>query len=525
GVLRRHAENARIMLSNPPYESFVKVGAKRYRNTDEPVMAETQAVEMMKRTLPHLPAGGVFGVVMPVGVLHDKESKPIREQLLKDFDLSEISVFADNLFEHGDHEVAVLMGRKMKPRTTPPAMMYRRVREADMAAFKERLAFSWEREVSPNRFRTNDGADLRIRELDELWQHLAARRVLRDYASVGQGLTHRADDLSGRPWTTHNPPRQGDPLGFAGIPNDLDVFDLPPLVGMNLDPQAIARPRHGLPSGAPQVLLNYAPVSRKAWRLKATLDEAGRALNSRLLTVRPHGGAPSPLYHWAILNSPVANAFAYDIFDKRAIPVGILRKMPVPQRSSAHESAVEQAAARYRELAIAKAAATPSATDLFDQKAPPVAPPPTDAEVRDALLAMDAAVLRAYALPVRLERQLLDLFNGAERKGVGCAFGNYYPADFKSLVPLHKYISAGYRGSTVDQVAARMRPDGSSAGTAALRAAAEAFGGDDDKAARYARASALLDKWANEDSDFDARVEPIIDKFLRDSAPRHFPKP
>ena len=39
---------------------------------------------------------------------------------------------------------------------------------------------------------------------------------------------------------------------------------------------------------------------------------------------------------------------------------------------------------------------------------------------------------------------------------------------------------------------------------AALRAAAEAFGGDDDKAARYARASALLDKWANEAGDFDA---------------------
>jgi len=31
----------------------------------------------------------------------------------------------------------------------------------------------------------------------------------------------------------------------------------------------------------PQVLLNYAPVSRKAWRLKALIDEKGSALSCK----------------------------------------------------------------------------------------------------------------------------------------------------------------------------------------------------------------------------------------------------
>ena len=52
-----------------------------------------------------------------------------------------------------------------------------------------------------------------------------------------------------------------------------------------------------------------------------------------------------------------------------------------------------------------------------------------------------------------------------------------------------------------------------SAGTAA----AEAFGGGNDKAARYARLSALLDEWANDKSGFDARVEPAIGRSLKDS--------
>ena len=96
---------------------------------------------------------------------------------------------------------------------------------------------------------------------------------------------------------------------------------------------------------------------------------------------------------------------------------------------------------------------------------------------------MDAAVIRAYSLPVRLERAVLDLFRlphtnrkRRRRKGVGGAFGDYFPANFKSLVPLHKYISSAYRRSTIDQVAARMRPGESESVLQSLRSAAEAFG-------------------------------------------------
>ncbi|MCH9003612.1 MAG: hypothetical protein IIC02_13660 [Planctomycetes bacterium] len=106
-----------------------------------------------------------------------------------------------------------------------------------------------------------------------------------------------------------------------------------------------------------------------------------------------------------------------------------------------------------------------------------------DLAVSEALLHMDAAVMRAYGLPVRLERAVLDLFRLPQqrkkrrrRKGVGCVFGDYFPADFESLVPLHKYISATYRRSTVAEVAQRMKPGESPAVLAALRTASDAFG-------------------------------------------------
>ena len=107
---------------------------------------------------------------------------------------------------------------------------------------------------------------------------------------------------------------------------------------------------------------------------------------------------------WALLNSPVANAYAYCHLMKRDILVGTMRKLPIPTAEPAHFRAVEAAASAYLQLARKKG--------IF------MSVEPTDTEVRAALVRMDAEVLKLYDLPPRLERQLLDLFEGVERKGV-----------------------------------------------------------------------------------------------------------
>ena len=456
GVLARESKHARILLSNPPYEAFLPAKRKQYDKLGEAVTANTKAVELLKRTLPHLSPGSIFGVVMPVGVLHDKESTRVREELLKDFDLSEISVFADNLFEHGDHEVAVLIGRRKTPQSNTGTLWYRRVREKCMVAFKQRLEFSWERRVSQSRF--VGGADLRIPELDEVWAYLAAESTLDTIATIGQGLFHRGEVSLRETWTIHDPACPGDTLGFANVSDGLRIYGIPKLVGINLEDSAIDRIVAGAPLGSPQVLLNYAPVAREPWKLKATLDERGRALTSRFSAIRPRAEGPTALYLWALLNSPVANAFVYDHLGKRDVLVGTMRKMPVPGRTAAHEAMIVQAALRYRQLAT-------SAGPLFSGESSPEG-------IKRALLDMDAAVLRAYDLPPRLERQLLDLFTGVERKGVGCDFRGYYPPGFTSCLPLHMVISDRFQRAAADATAARFKPGESVYVRNALRVAA-----------------------------------------------------
>ena len=96
--------------------------------------------------------------------------------------------------------------------------------------------------------------------------------------------------------------------------------------------------------------------------------------------------------------------------------------------------------------------------------------------VKQALLALDAEVLKLYDLPPRLERQLLDLFTGVERKGVGCDFRGYYPPGFTSYLPLHMVISDRFQRAAADATADRFKPGESAYVRDVLSAAAVGTG-------------------------------------------------
>ncbi len=440
-VLEHKAASCGVLLANPPFNRISQGQRRRFGRAKEIASAHSIPCEMLLRTLPQLAPGACFGVVVPQGLLHSQEASELRRKILSDFELAEVDVFADNLFEKADHEVAVLLGRRKSKKAVPATVWFRRVREWDVESFRDRFAFSSEERVDLARFEESDSADFRVPELKAVWDYLRPGPRLRDIATIGQGLSYRGKNLPKGSWTVHDPAHEDDQLGYVNLQDDLAIFATPRQVGMNLDDDVILRWRSGAPFGKPQLLLNYARVGRRIWKLKAFLDEEGLALTSRFSAVRPTAEGVTPMYLWALLNSPVANAFAYCNLGKRDILVGTMRKMPVPQLSATAVAHIEQAGSRYLELAV-------SPGPLFDASATPDS-------LRQALLEMDAAVLRAYDLPPRLERQLLDLFTGVERKGVGCNFKGYYPSGFTSYLPLHVLISDRFDRAAADRVRER----------------------------------------------------------------------
>ena len=456
--LEARARKCGVLLANPPFERFTRGERTKYGEAGVSLGANTKACEMLRRTIPHLTEGACFGVVVPQGLLHSPEGTALRRTILSKFELAEIDIFGDKLFEKGEHETAVLLGRRKTGKARSDRFWFRRARNAGIAAFRDRFAFASEELMAASHLPETALADFRVPELGSIWTSLCDSDRLEKIARVSKGLDFRARALPRGTWRIHETPEPNDDLGYGTRPIDLEICGLPKAVGMNLGPRAVQVYRAGRPTGQPRVLVPYIRVGREAWRLKAVIDPEGRGVTSTFLVAEPRTPSVSPLYLWSILNSPVANAFVHTHTQKRQNLTSLVQSIPVPRWSQAHAAHIEQAAMRYRTVAG-------SPGSLFEADA-------TSEGIRRALLEMDAAVLRVYDLPPRLERQLLDLFAGVPRKGVGCTFTGYYPPGFTSCLPLHLVISQRFQRAAANVTADRFRPGRSAHVRDALAAAA-----------------------------------------------------
>lgn len=96
-------------------------------------------------------------------------------------------------------------------------------------------------------------------------------------------------------------------------------------------------------------------------------------------------------------------------------------------------------------------------------------------EAKSILLEIDAEILQLYDLPPRLEKKLLDFFEGVQRKGVDFKFDRYYPTGFDSYIPLHIFISEEFKNSTVENVTKWIEENRTPAVLEALKKATEDF--------------------------------------------------
>ena len=466
GVLERRAKEAMIVLANPPFEAFSPAERARYAPSASKIL-NLKAVEAFRRALMNLRPGAVFGIVCPQGFLHSDNARQLREWMLRNLELQEVAMFADKMFTYADVESAILLGRRpLRQLPSAVTVRFRRVREADVGLFQSSYRPTTEQFVPQERFLSQEGHALRLPEIEDVWAFLGSHPLLNSLAHIGQGFQHKGRDLPPNAPTVSVHRFPGAIQGFAGLRNDPMLHQLPDRVWLNLEHRVIRTPGTGLVVGTPQALLNYAPVGRGPWRLKGLLDRKGHPVTSRFLTVRARDASTSLEYLWGLINSPLANAYAYCHSEKRDILAGTMRKLPVPRASVTEIQRVSEAVRAYF------AEVSPADEGLKAQTRPDRA--------KELLLAVEAEVLRLYGLPPRLERQVLDLFAGHPRPGVPFDFDGYYPAGFTPFVPLHVYVSESYRLSTAGEVHRRtknVRP--SKELLAALDAAVEAFSVDD----------------------------------------------
>jgi len=297
--------------------------------------------------------------------------------------------------------------------------------------------------------------NLAVRALGDVWHHLAAFQMTAEVAEIHRGIEWNIALKENMEQLVSSKLRPGFKRGVSPA-RGMRVFHGPERLYLRFGQKYRRRNAYDLPWGQPKVLINVAPMSRGPWRVAAFSDEEGLVARETFYGIWPTAGWSAKALA-AVLNGPVANAFVSVGEGKRKIRKKTLAKVPLPGLS---------AGARERlELLVDKYLASTAGANFNNAGGSP----------RQLLCSIDALVLSGYGLPPRLERQLLEFFRG-EQRPTPFDFGDYFPADFESYVPLHLYLSGEYRRSAAASVrTAFERLPRHNSVRQALEAAVEAF--------------------------------------------------
>ena len=417
GALARGLKNATVVLCNPPWEDFAAEERARYPHIAELTFSKPMAVlSEILDAQPH-----AIGIVLPQGFLRQQQYADLRQRVADLYGRVELTSLPDRIFQQAGFEAAVLVASEHRAKVSPAPtkLLSAIVQDQDRDSFLVTGMVSDER----RRVKRVESGDLWIGQLDELWEHLERNPRLGNLADVYRGLQWEtqaggvADKL-----------RKGFSPGVFKPADSLTQFEITKTVFLNVSPADAKYPGPlGRPWKKPKVLTNVARMSRGPWRLCAAYDQAGLVASQAFFGIWPKEEWLSGELLEAILNSPLANAFMGERASNQHFTNELLKQLPIPKMTTTM-GALSKLVSRYREARRAAHRTALQSADL-------------DALLNRLLIEIDAEVLKAYALPPRLERRLLEFFRGHEHeRRVGHTFQGWLPADFTAYIPLHEYL-------------------------------------------------------------------------------------
>jgi hypothetical protein len=235
-------------------------------------------------------------------------------------------------------------------------------------------------------------------------------------------------------------PREGFEKGLDMVREGFEPFVSHDTIFLSVTPDVMRTNAYLHPWKKPKVIANATRISRGPWRIVAVPDYEGLVCYQNFHGIWPRGRFPTEVIA-ALLNAPVANAFLW-AHARRPNEKATIGNIPVPNLNAPTTEILinlVKTYIQYRQEWLSN----PFEEDRFKNACHRL-----QAEI-------DAVILRAYDLPPKLERQLLDCFHGQYRPGP-VEFTEYYPQGFKPFIPWHRYISREFQRARIDETLARI---------------------------------------------------------------------
>jgi hypothetical protein len=429
-----YLKQAQIVLCNPPYGDFNPAERQAYTA----IQSTNKATEALRRVMQHPPQ--MLGFVLPRVFVDGQLYREMRRQLAATYREIETVVLPDNVFKYSDVEPVLLIAH-----TTSDAPARRRsifVQKADYERFTLTGMPTWQYELAGNAVQDTVNPSFWHTPLQRVWNALAHLPQLGSVAEIHRGIEYN------RPLKTHAPelvdehPRPGFVAGLLNVREGFEPYDISTVRFLNIDPEVMLYEAYKLPWEQPKVLANAARLSRGSWVIAAAIDEQGLIATQRFHGIWPRGDIPLEIFA-ALLNSPIANAFVkLHPATNRDNQKRVIEQIPFPTLTTAQTQSIMTLVRQYQ--------TTRGLWRIYPERGYEF-----ESLCLDLMQQIDAAVLTAYDLPPRLEKELLDHFAGHQRAGP-VHFDRYYPPDFRPAIPWRVFISEGFRASSARRTLERL---------------------------------------------------------------------
>lgn len=385
-TLRDRIDGDTFVVCNPPFEMF----PVEDRETALAQYDLSKPVAVLLAVLDAKPAG--LGFVLPGAFILERQYLKVRQRLEEDFGTIELVEIPDDVFQASRTAAAVVIARDRRPVDGERRVALR----SSEVTLRDRLPFLRAGVITRSREEERwisdpPTGDLWVPALQDIWTFLASHPRLGSLVEMHRGIEWNIDQREAYGEAAAPGFRPGLHSARARV-----QYEEQSPVWLDCLPEHTRGGALALDWSAPKILLNAARLSRYQWRLAASLDEHGLVASQQFVGVWPKVKMATPdlLEIVAVLNGPVANAFATVFSSGNRFRLGTLGRIPLPKTFAPELASLVQA--YLDEL---------GSSEFLKQ----------DARLSDMLAAVDAALLRSYDLPTRLERQLLAYFHGARR--------------------------------------------------------------------------------------------------------------
>ena len=437
-ALEKQLKTSRVVLCNPPFEDFTPAERKRYGNN---ALSVHKPYEVLRRVL-ELPPD-MLGFVLPKSAMIGGRYSDLQDCIARNYKNIETIALPDRIFAFSDQETALVLASERDELTNANISTKTFwVRENNRQLFLETAQLPEAIGKNVNRDSHTTPISLWDPPLSEIWEYLKINPRFTDIAEIHRGIEWNIPLKENRDILIFSDPKPGFEKGLDNVREKIDPYYAQGLVYLNMEEQYRRTNAHSLPWFRPKVIANRLIISRTPWRIVGFPDSAGLVCRENFIGIWPKTDMTIETIS-ALINSPLVNAALYVRDDKRLNRNVTLKQIPIPFPDTIDAVRISSLVKRYAKL-----------RSEFEKH--PLEKKTVDQCIKTTM-EIDALILKAYDLPPRLERKLLELFRGCPRP-VPFDFPDYFPEDFRPCIPLHKYIEMDLKQASAGELLKRITP-------------------------------------------------------------------